>query len=110
MDMSLEARIAKLEARAELQDLVGTYAHWVLAGEGDLPDELAAGIEGLTDPALADLMKRATEGFVLYQGGNHVMTDDQAPVEMLGMRQIDLLIRGEIDYYKKKILAGDFDF
>ena len=35
MDMSLEARIAKLEARAELQDLVGTYAHWVLAGEGD---------------------------------------------------------------------------
>ncbi|MBQ6662527.1 MAG: fused MFS/spermidine synthase [Firmicutes bacterium] len=88
----------------------GTTNALILAGEGDLPDELAAGIEGLTDPALADLMKRATDGFVLYQGGNHIMTDDQAPVEMLGMRQIDLLIRGEIDYYKKKILAGDFDF
>ena len=28
------------------------------------------------------------------------MTDDQAPVELLGMRVIDDLIRDEVTYYK----------
>ena len=29
------------------------------------------------------------------------MTDDKAPVELLGMRVIDKLIEGEVSYYKK---------
>ena len=28
------------------------------------------------------------------------MTDDKAPVELLGMKVIDELIRGEVDYYR----------
>ena len=35
-----------------------------------------------------------------YQGGDHILTDDQAPVELLGMRAIDGLIREEIGYYQ----------
>ena len=29
------------------------------------------------------------------------MTDDKAPVELLGMQVIDELIRGEVAYYKR---------
>ena len=29
------------------------------------------------------------------------MTDDKAPVELLGMKQIDLIIKDEVSYYKK---------
>ena len=36
-----------------------------------------------------------------YQGGGHILTDDQAPVELLGMRVIDSLIEDEIGYYKE---------
>jgi hypothetical protein len=29
------------------------------------------------------------------------MTDDKAPVELLGMRQIDLIIKNEVAYYRR---------
>jgi hypothetical protein len=36
-----------------------------------------------------------------YNGGKNIMTDDKAPVELLGMAVIDDLIKGELSYYKK---------
>ena len=35
-----------------------------------------------------------------YNPGTDIMTDDKAPVELLGMRVIDELIGEEVDYYK----------
>ncbi len=35
-----------------------------------------------------------------YQAGNYRMTDDMAPVELLGMQVIDDIIREEVEYYK----------
>ena len=35
-----------------------------------------------------------------YNKGNCILTDDKAPVEVLGMKMIDDLIRDEIGYYK----------
>lgn len=35
-----------------------------------------------------------------YQAGSYLMTDDCAPVELLGMQVIDDLIRDEVSYYK----------
>lgn len=34
-------------------------------------------------------------------GGPHVMTDDKAPVERLGMQAIDQIIGDELGYYKR---------
>lgn len=45
-------------------------------------------------------MERVQEHLVPYQAGNYVMTDDQAPVELLGMQVIDDLIRDEVSYYR----------
>ena len=36
-----------------------------------------------------------------YTGGDHILTDDRAPVEVLGMRVLDELIAGELDYYRE---------
>lgn len=52
------------------------------------------------DSSLADLMARAAEGLVSYEPCGYRMTDDQAPVELLGMRVIDELIRDEVAYYR----------
>ena len=35
-----------------------------------------------------------------YKAGSHIMTDDKAPVELLGMGVIDDLIRQEVGYYR----------
>ena len=49
---------------------------------------------------LAGLMGRIRENLQKCEAGKLVMTDDQAPVELLGMRVIDDLIRDEVTYYK----------
>ena len=41
-----------------------------------------------------------------YEAGKYIMTDDKAPVEILGMQVIDELIREELQYYKS-ILKRD---
>ncbi len=39
-------------------------------------------------------------GLVSYEAGGNILTDDRAPVEVLGMRAIDELISDELGYYK----------
>lgn len=53
-----------------------------------------------TNGDLYALMCRASENLTPYVAGDHIMTDDQAPVELLGMRVIDDLIGDEVAYYK----------
>ena len=53
-----------------------------------------------SDYGLADLMEQVAGGLVPYQSGGRRMTDDQAPVELLGMRVIDELIGDEVRYYR----------
>jgi len=36
-----------------------------------------------------------------YVAGDYLMTDDKAPVELLGMQVIDTIIEEEVSYYKK---------
>lgn len=47
------------------------------------------------------MMERVDENLTAYEGGDYIMTDDKAPVELLGMQVIDGLIREEIGYYKE---------
>lgn len=54
----------------------------------------------ISDPRLSDLMETVSSGLAKYRAGNYLMTDDKAPVEVLGMQVIDDLIRDEIWYYK----------
>lgn len=61
---------------------------------------LAAGLERVEDPALRALMGSVAERLTPYTGGGHILTDDKAPVEVLGMRMIDSLIQDELGYYK----------
>ncbi|MCR5675118.1 MAG: fused MFS/spermidine synthase [Lachnospiraceae bacterium] len=51
---------------------------------------------------LADRMTQTADRQQVYRGGGYLLTDDKAPVELLGMRVIDGLIRDEIGYYKQR--------
>ncbi len=53
------------------------------------------------DPSMLYLMGLAKERMTEYEPGNKLMTDDKAPVELLGMKEIDLIIQSEITYYKE---------
>ena len=66
-----------------------------------LPERFAASRAALTDGDYAAMMAEVAADLTAYTGGDHILTDDKAPVEVLGMRVLDELIAGELDYYRE---------
>lgn len=64
-------------------------------------ENLAVHRENLADENLAAMMAVVADNLIAYEAGDYIMTDDKAPVELLGMQVIDELIRDEVAYYKK---------
>ena len=60
----------------------------------------AANVDLESNSELLGMMERVETSLVAYAGGDHIMTDDKAPVELLGMRMIDEIIEDEVAYYK----------
>ena len=50
--------------------------------------------------ASQNMMQRVADNSSAYVAGDYLMTDDKAPVELLGMQVIDQLIQEEVAYYK----------
>ncbi|MBR1670695.1 MAG: fused MFS/spermidine synthase [Butyrivibrio sp.] len=50
--------------------------------------------------ALRAMMQRVQDTYTVYESTGHIMTDDKAPVELLGMRQIDSIIKNEVEFYR----------
>ncbi|SFD35945.1 spermidine synthase [Ruminococcus albus] len=67
-----------------------------------MPDRLYSKAQKLEDPALKELMEDVYMRMERYEGGELILTDDKAPVELLGMQVIDDLISEELTYYKKQ--------
>jgi len=45
-------------------------------------------------------MGQVSDNLNKYNAGNYILTDDKAPVELLGIKVIDGLIKEEAGYYK----------
>lgn len=83
-------------------DVQGSTNRELCASDNEaMTERLALGVEKLENQELADMMRRVDGGLTAYEAGGYLMTDDKAPVELLGMRVIDDLIMDEVDYYKE---------
>lgn len=69
--------------------------------DADIPGSLQAHTRSLENAPLKELMTKVHDGLSAYDAGDLVMTDDKAPVELLGMRAIDQIIGEQISYYKE---------
>ena len=67
-----------------------------------MPDRLYSASQKLEDNDLKALMEDIYMRMERYEGGENILTDDKAPVELLGMQIIDDLISEELTYYKKR--------
>lgn len=54
----------------------------------------------LDDEKLQNMMAAVADHSSAYSAGSYLMTDDKAPVELLGMKVIDRLIQDEVAYYQ----------
>lgn len=57
-------------------------------------------VEMEKDAGLQKMMEKVDQNLIPYEVGDYIMTDDKAPVEVLGMKMIDDLIMDEMSYYK----------
>ncbi|MCM1145589.1 MAG: fused MFS/spermidine synthase [Blautia sp.] len=67
----------------------------------DMLAEFEAGRSKVMDEQLQKMLAKTAEGILPYEKGEYLLTDDKAPVELLGMQVIDDLIKRELVYYKQ---------
>ena len=53
------------------------------------------------NPELFGMMRVVDLNLKPYEGGDLILTDDKAPVELLGMKVVDEIISDQLTYYKK---------
>ena len=82
-------------------DVKGSTNKELFATNGDdLSTRLGNDIAFEKDDDLKAMMKHVEDTLISYEGTGHILTDDKAPVELLGMKQIDLIIKDEVSFYK----------
>lgn len=78
-----------------------TNKEFFASNNPDIIENLKRNTKLEDDEDLKNMMISVEERLVDYEPGNLIMTDDKAPVELLGMRVIDDIISDEVSYYKE---------
>ena len=71
-------------------------------------NDFNANVAKETSKELRDMMSSVQKNILKYEAGSYIMTDDKAPVELLGMKVIDELIKAEVAYYREVFKKGGF--
>ena len=93
--------IARVFPSVYTVDVTGSTNRELFASATDPLDTFDTNLASETDEALSAMMTTIREALTPYEAGEYLMTDDKAPVELLGMRIIDDLIADEVAYYKE---------
>ena len=102
MNQYLSDTIGSVFDTAVTVDVAGSSNRELFASDdSDIVKNLTKHTGELTNVNLKNMLQEVTSNLTEYQKGNYILTDDQAPVELLGMRVIDQLIQDEVAYYKK---------
>lgn len=72
------------------------------SNSGKMKESLTTNLTKADDYALKNMMQSVSDNLKEYKSNKkYVLTDDKAPVELLGMKVVDEMISDEISYYKK---------
>ena len=101
INVSLADTIASVFPNVYTVDVKGATNRELFASENDnILTLLSENRKHLSQEELTVMMERVEENLTPYESTGEMLTDDKAPVEVLGMRVIDELIQDEIGYYK----------
>lgn len=100
----LTATIASVFPHVKTADVPGSTNRELFASAAKIDArQLEKNTAKLKNAELGDLMADVSGQLVAYSPGNNddkILTDDKAPVEVIGMRTIDSMISEELGYYK----------
>ena len=73
----------------------------LFAASGDAPENLLkSAVKDIPDRELNSLLQNVPGALKPYHSSGLLLTDDKAPVELLGMQMIDHIIEEELKYFK----------
>ena len=102
----LQDTIAGVFENVYIADVAGSSNRELFASQNpEIAELLKKHIDGISDAALQDMMQQVDARLERYASGGRMLTDDKAPVELLGMQTIDDMISQELAYYKEKFKA-----
>lgn len=101
IDQYLADTISQVFEEVYTVDVAGSTNRELFASNtADMLETFEDNAQNIQDIKLKEMMDKVAGGLVAYEAGNYRMTDDKAPVELLGMKVIDDLIKDEVRYYK----------
>lgn len=105
----LSDTIASVFSEVYTVDVSGSTNRELFASDNpEMLNNLSANTDSLEKPELASMMKIVSENLVSYESRGMILTDDKAPVELLGMSVIDEIIQDELSYYKDQFAKKGF--
>ncbi|MDO4614601.1 MAG: fused MFS/spermidine synthase [Lachnospiraceae bacterium] len=88
-------------------DVIGSTNRELFASVNDSAKTgLLSNTDTLENAELKAMMTVVAGGLSTWESENRILTDDQAPVELLGMQTIDAIIKDEVGYYKNLYEEG----
>lgn len=106
--------ISKTFSQVYMVDVAGSTNRELFATNNEnVMETFLSNLEKEEDEELVNIMNILHENLIQYTPGNYIMTDDKAPVELLGVKVIDEIIKKEVEYYRgiyeKEGLSGLMD-
>ncbi|MDE7137573.1 MAG: fused MFS/spermidine synthase [Ruminococcus sp.] len=84
-------------------DVTGSTNRELFASDNpDMLEVFLDNISSIENESLFSMMNNVSDNIVMYESGERILTDDKAPVELLGMSVIDDIIQDELVYYREK--------
>ena len=97
----LSDTICRVFPHVATADVWGTTNRELFAAvEGGVVEGLEEKVLSLPEGELRDMLYGVSRRLTPYTPGDYLLTDDKAPVELLGMAVIDALISRELKYYQ----------
>ncbi len=84
-------------------DVTGSTNRELFASDNpDMLKVFSENTSSIENESLFSMMNNVADNIVRYESGEQILTDDKAPVELLGMSVIDDIIQDELVYYREK--------
>lgn len=87
----------------------GTNMELFASMNPDMLQNLQDGKKQIADEDLKNMMQKVEDNLTRVEKTDQILTDDKAPVEVLGMKVIDEIIGDQLQPYKDVLRSGDWD-
>ena len=92
-----------------VEDSSGSNLELFASMNGDMIHQFENSLPEISNFPLREMMKKVNGNLHEVTGKGRILTDDKAPVEVLGMKVIDDLISKELEYYRGIIKRGEWE-